>query len=176
MTFAELGLNEHILEGVRALGFTTPTPVQAQAIPHVLAGRDVIASAQTGTGKTAAFALPILQIIEEESRAARIEQAEKSARRKAETATGAEADAEPTDEAAGGPDVLADLADDGSASVSQDAGDGASRPKRRRRRRHKKAPAADGSGERSGSAPKPSGRSGSGRGSRGGRGGRERPL
>ena len=67
MTFAELGLNEHILEGVRALGFTTPTPVQAQAIPHVLAGRDVIASAQTGTGKTAAFALPILQIIEEES-------------------------------------------------------------------------------------------------------------
>ena len=172
MTFAELGLNEHILEGVRALGFTTPTPVQAQAIPHVLAGRDVIASAQTGTGKTAAFALPILQIIEEESRAARIEQAEKSARSKAEAATGAEADAEPTDEAAGGPDVLADLADDGSASVSQDAGDGASRPKRRRRRRHKKAPAADGSGERSGSAPKPSGRSGSGRGSRGGRGGR----
>ena len=174
MTFAELGLNEHILEGVRALGFATPTPVQAQAIPHVLAGRDVIASAQTGTGKTAAFALPILQIIEEESRAARIEQAEKSARREAEAATGAEADAEPTDEAAGGPDVLADLADDGSASVSQDAGDGASRPKRRRRRRHKKAPAADGSGERSGSAPKPSGKSGSGRGSRGGRGGRGR--
>ena len=95
MTFAELGLNEHILEGVRALGFTTPTPVQAQAIPHVLAGRDVIASAQTGTGKTAAFALPILQIIEEESRAARIEQAEKSARREAEAASEDEAGSNP---------------------------------------------------------------------------------
>ena len=74
-TFAELGLNEHILEGVAALGFTTPTPVQAQAIPAVLAGRDVIASAQTGTGKTAAFALPLLQVIEPFSSAAREEQA-----------------------------------------------------------------------------------------------------
>ena len=51
--FAELGLNERILAGVDALGFTTPTPVQAEAIPAVLAGRDVVASAQTGTGKTA---------------------------------------------------------------------------------------------------------------------------
>ncbi len=63
ITFAELGLNEHILEGVDALGFTTPTPVQEAAIPVVLAGRDVVASAQTGTGKTAAFALPVLQLI-----------------------------------------------------------------------------------------------------------------
>lgn len=63
-TFAELGLNEHILQGVEALGFSTPTPVQAQAIPLVLAGRDVVASAQTGTGKTAAFTLPVLQLIE----------------------------------------------------------------------------------------------------------------
>lgn len=62
-TFAELGLNEHILQGVEALGFSAPTPVQAQAIPAVLAGRDVVASAQTGTGKTAAFTLPVLQII-----------------------------------------------------------------------------------------------------------------
>ena len=54
-TFAELGLNEQILAGVEALGFTTPTPVQAEAIPAVLQGRDVVASAQTGTGKTAAF-------------------------------------------------------------------------------------------------------------------------
>ncbi len=62
-TFAELGLNEHILKGVEALGFSTPTPVQEQAIPLVLAGRDVVASAQTGTGKTAAFTLPVLQLI-----------------------------------------------------------------------------------------------------------------
>lgn len=62
-TFAELGLNEHILQGIEALGFSIPTPVQAQAIPAVLAGRDVVASAQTGTGKTAAFTLPVLQTI-----------------------------------------------------------------------------------------------------------------
>ena len=62
-TFAELGLNEQILAGVDSLGFTTPTPVQAQAIPVVLTGRDIVASAQTGTGKTAAFALPTLQLI-----------------------------------------------------------------------------------------------------------------
>lgn len=62
-SFAELGLNEQILAGVDALGFSTPTPVQAGAIPEVLTGRDVVASAQTGTGKTAAFALPTLQRI-----------------------------------------------------------------------------------------------------------------
>ena len=62
-SFAELGLNEQILAGVDALGFSVPTPVQAGAIPEVLAGRDVVASAQTGTGKTAAFALPTLQRI-----------------------------------------------------------------------------------------------------------------
>ncbi len=66
-TFAELGLNEQILAGVDALGFSTPTPVQAGAIPEVLAGRDVVASAQTGTGKTAAFALPTLQRIADKS-------------------------------------------------------------------------------------------------------------
>ncbi len=62
-TFAELGLNEQILQGVEALGFAAPTPVQAQAIPAVLAGRDVVATAQTGTGKTAAFTLPVLQLV-----------------------------------------------------------------------------------------------------------------
>ena len=62
-TFAELRLNEQILAGVDSLGFTVPTPVQEQAIPLVLAGRDIVASAQTGTGKTAAFALPVLQRI-----------------------------------------------------------------------------------------------------------------
>ena len=63
ITFAELGLNEQILAGVATLGFNAPTPVQAAAIPAVLAGKNVVASAQTGTGKTAAFMLPTLQRI-----------------------------------------------------------------------------------------------------------------
>ena len=63
ITFAELGLNEQILAGVATLGFNAPTPVQAAAIPAVLAGKDIVASAQTGTGKTAAFMLPTLQRI-----------------------------------------------------------------------------------------------------------------
>ncbi len=60
MLFADLGLREPILRAVINEGYTAATPVQAEAIPHVLAGRDVLACAQTGTGKTAAFALPIL--------------------------------------------------------------------------------------------------------------------
>ena len=60
MKFAALGLSEKVLEGVRAVGYTEPTPIQLRAIPLVLEGKDVIGSAQTGTGKTAAFALPIL--------------------------------------------------------------------------------------------------------------------
>jgi ATP-dependent RNA helicase RhlE len=60
MGFNALGLSEKILEGVRAMGYVEPTPIQLRGIPLILAGRDVIGSAQTGTGKTAAFALPIL--------------------------------------------------------------------------------------------------------------------
>ena len=60
MKFAALGLSEKVLEGVSAVGYTEPTPIQLRAIPLVLSGKDVIGSAQTGTGKTAAFALPIL--------------------------------------------------------------------------------------------------------------------
>lgn len=60
MPFSKLGLSRPILEGVRAAGYTEPTPIQVRAIPLILAGKDVIGSAQTGTGKTAAFALPIL--------------------------------------------------------------------------------------------------------------------
>src|SRR5947209_20560772 len=58
--FARLGLSDAMLEGVKAMGYVEPTPIQLRAIPLVLEGRDVIGSAQTGTGKTAAFALPIL--------------------------------------------------------------------------------------------------------------------
>jgi Superfamily II DNA and RNA helicases len=61
MTFATLGLIEPLLRALETLGYKTPTPVQAQAIPAVLAGRDLMAAAQTGTGKTGGFALPLLQ-------------------------------------------------------------------------------------------------------------------
>jgi ATP-dependent RNA helicase RhlE len=63
MTFNELGLSQDILAAVEAIGYTEPTPVQREAIPLVLAGRDVVAVAQTGTGKTAAFTLPLMQRI-----------------------------------------------------------------------------------------------------------------
>jgi ATP-dependent RNA helicase RhlE len=61
MTFQDLNLVEPLRRALEGEGYTVPTPIQTQAIPHVLAGRDLIACAQTGTGKTAAFALPILQ-------------------------------------------------------------------------------------------------------------------
>jgi ATP-dependent RNA helicase RhlE len=61
MTFEELHLDETLVRAVASEGYTTPTPIQLQAIPHVLAGADLMGTAQTGTGKTAAFALPLLQ-------------------------------------------------------------------------------------------------------------------
>jgi ATP-dependent RNA helicase RhlE len=61
MSFADLGLTPELLRALCEKGYTAPTPIQSQAIPAVLAGRDVLAGAQTGTGKTAAFVLPILQ-------------------------------------------------------------------------------------------------------------------
>ena len=61
MDFASLGLSSSVLQAIQDLGFKEPTPIQAQAIPIALSGKDIIGSAQTGTGKTAAFALPILQ-------------------------------------------------------------------------------------------------------------------
>jgi len=61
MTFQELGLNDDLLAAVEKMGYTEPTPIQLESIPLVLEGRDVVAAAQTGTGKTAAFALPLMQ-------------------------------------------------------------------------------------------------------------------
>jgi len=64
MSFSHLGLSDKVLSAVAAAGYTTPTPIQDQAIPHVLARRDVLGIAQTGTGKTAAFVLPMLTMLE----------------------------------------------------------------------------------------------------------------
>ena len=63
MSFDSLGLAPELLRAVAREGYTEPTPVQAEAIPYVLSRRDVLAGAQTGTGKTAAFVLPILQLL-----------------------------------------------------------------------------------------------------------------
>jgi ATP-dependent RNA helicase RhlE len=63
MTFDELNLAPAILKAVREQGYDTPTPIQAQAIPAVLDGHDLLGGAQTGTGKTAAFTLPMLQLL-----------------------------------------------------------------------------------------------------------------
>jgi ATP-dependent RNA helicase RhlE len=67
MSFDSLGLKPELLRALAERGYTTPTPVQAQAIPQILAGRDMLAGAQTGTGKTAGFTLPILQKLSAES-------------------------------------------------------------------------------------------------------------
>ena len=64
MTFEELGLSPTILQAIADVGYQQPTPIQAQAIPVVLMGRDVLGCAQTGTGKTAAFVLPMLTMLE----------------------------------------------------------------------------------------------------------------
>src|SRR5262249_30874216 len=61
MSFSDLQLIPELVRAVFAEGYAEPTPIQKQAIPHVLAGRDLLACARTGTGKTAAFALPLLQ-------------------------------------------------------------------------------------------------------------------
>ena len=68
MTFEKLNLIEPILRALKNEGYTTPTPIQTQAIPFLLEGRDLFGCAQTGTGKTAAFAIPILQILSEEAK------------------------------------------------------------------------------------------------------------
>ena len=60
-TFESLGLTEPVLKALKAEGYAVPTPIQAKAVPHVLAGRDLFGCAQTGTGKTAAFALPLIE-------------------------------------------------------------------------------------------------------------------
>src|SRR5438105_11450022 len=72
MSFNKLGLSPAVLEGVKAMGYVEPTPIQLRVIPLILAGQDVIGSAQTGTGKTAAFALPILSHLGQHGKASRV--------------------------------------------------------------------------------------------------------
>src|SRR5438876_12451075 len=72
MPFTKLGLSPVVLEGVKAMGYVEPTPIQLRVIPLILEGQDVIGSAQTGTGKTAAFALPILARLGQHSKASRV--------------------------------------------------------------------------------------------------------
>jgi len=69
--FADLGLADPLLRAIADAGYSTPTPIQAQAIPHVLSGKDLLAAAQTGTGKTAGFTLPILHLLLSEPAALR---------------------------------------------------------------------------------------------------------
>ncbi|TPW17348.1 MAG: ATP-dependent RNA helicase RhlE [Halothiobacillaceae bacterium] len=71
MTFASLGLSTPLLRAVGDKGYETPSPIQLQAIPAVLSGRDIMAAAQTGTGKTAGFTLPLLQRLSEGCHCAR---------------------------------------------------------------------------------------------------------
>src|SRR4051812_13219383 len=66
MSFDALGLTPELLRAVADQGYTEPTPVQRESIPAILAGRDILAGAQTGTGKTAAFVLPLLQLLNAE--------------------------------------------------------------------------------------------------------------
>jgi superfamily II DNA/RNA helicase len=63
LTFSDLGLSDAVVSAVTDAGYTTPTPIQEQAIPHVLMGRDILGCAQTGTGKTASFTLPMIDIL-----------------------------------------------------------------------------------------------------------------
>ena len=67
-SFADLGLSETLLDALRDVGYETPSPIQAETIPYLLQGRDVIGQAQTGSGKTAAFGLPMLEYVDPDER------------------------------------------------------------------------------------------------------------
>src|SRR4029078_11465870 len=72
MSFSHLGLSDKVLAAVAAAGYTTPTPIQEQAIPHVLARRDVLGIAKRGTGKPASFTPPMLPMLEQDRARARM--------------------------------------------------------------------------------------------------------
>lgn len=68
VNFADLGIEQQLVETLNNMNIVTPTPVQEKSIPHVLEGKDLLAAAQTGTGKTAAFGLPIIQAVQQKKR------------------------------------------------------------------------------------------------------------
>ena len=72
-TFSQLDLNPKILSALEKKGYTHPTPIQEQAIPHLLEGKDLLGIAQTGTGKTAAFSLPILNNLSKSDKRVKID-------------------------------------------------------------------------------------------------------
>jgi len=72
MPFSKFGLSPAVIQGVKAMGYVEPTPIQLRAMPLIMAGQDVIGSAQTGTGKTAAFALPMLSLLDQHGPATRV--------------------------------------------------------------------------------------------------------
>ena len=72
MTFKELGLSDALLKAVADKNYTTPSPIQEKSIPPILKGLDILASAQTGTGKTAGFAMPVIQLLSMENRSSNI--------------------------------------------------------------------------------------------------------
>ncbi|MDA0953867.1 MAG: DEAD/DEAH box helicase, partial [Proteobacteria bacterium] len=69
MTFDTMGLSKPLLDAIVKQGYTQPSPIQAKAIPVILQGKDIMAAAQTGTGKTAGFALPMLELLAKGERA-----------------------------------------------------------------------------------------------------------
>ena len=68
VNFADLGIEQQLVDTLSGMNIVTPTPVQEKSIPHVLEGKDLLAAAQTGTGKTAAFGLPIIQTVQQQKR------------------------------------------------------------------------------------------------------------
>ncbi|MEI8295999.1 MAG: DEAD/DEAH box helicase, partial [Alphaproteobacteria bacterium] len=75
MNFFDLGLSKELQDVITGLGYIKPTPIQQQAIPQILCGRDVFGCAQTGTGKTASFLLPMIDILKQESTKSRMPRA-----------------------------------------------------------------------------------------------------
>ena len=67
MKFNDLGLNSSLLKAIKEKGYSEPSPIQEKAIPIILEGKDVLASAQTGTGKTSGFTLPVLQLLSQKT-------------------------------------------------------------------------------------------------------------
>ena len=139
--FDELGLSADVLAAVEEMGYTTPTPIQDQTIPLVLGRKDVVGAAQTGTGKTAAFVLPIMDLLQQESKEHYQAWKERQAELEARDAARAEAArAEAEAKAAAEAEAAAEAADEGEPADGEaaDADVPADLPRKKRRRRKRK--------------------------------------